>query len=618
MVNDWAPIGKDEHKRGDRQPKTLIHQQRPTLDTSIPLHSSAEEQPKPQEPEPEEILLPLAGKVWNIPHPTLHFHGRRDDLVEIRKTLSSSGIVSIVPASNDPNKAEGIGKTELAFTYADQLKQNLRIGWWIRTADETTRLADYLELGRQLGLPLTPEEDPLSQVDLIRSQLGFLKGTWLLIFDDASTPLEIVDFVPPGTEGSVIVTSRYPAEWQGKVTTHELSSFSREESVTYLTRTIPDADSEDANTLAESLNNLPAALAQAAAYIGHTGSTISQYNTVLAKENPSPAGILSMTTEESIREIWKVTRIATKDLPAAHELLHIMAWFAPDNIPDSIFSTKAIRVLQHLGNDNPKDHLDSELTLFEKSVETLDQFSLIQRTPAAATTSRVHPLFQAAVRHQLGDKALYWLPIAIDILADAYPTESWRTDTWVECGLLTPHALMIIDYALTYNVVIANLGVLLHNTALYLQFRYQQYGKARDLLQHALAINESIFGSDHLEVGITLGNLGRVEDRLGNYDVALLCLQQALEIESHVQGVDHPDVARTLTFLGRVFYEIGQLEKARQSMLHALEIFVTAFGENDPAVARAMGYLGIIENQLGNLITAHEYRERAREIFEQA
>lgn len=67
--------------------------------------------------------------------------------------------------------------------------------------------------------------------------------------------------------------------------------------------------------------------------------------------------------------------------------------------------------------------------------------------------------------------------------------------------------------------------------------------------QRALAIEEAVFGSDHPEVARTLGNLGNVQRKLGEFEVARATLQRALAIFEAAYGSDppgrHPHASRT-------------------------------------------------------------------------
>jgi Tfp pilus assembly protein PilF len=72
-------------------------------------------------------------------------------------------------------------------------------------------------------------------------------------------------------------------------------------------------------------------------------------------------------------------------------------------------------------------------------------------------------------------------------------------------------------------------------------------------LQRALAINEKHYGPYHLEVAITLTNLGVSYGDMGNNTKKFELLQRALAIEEKHYGHDHPEVAITLNNVGNSY-----------------------------------------------------------------
>ena len=84
-------------------------------------------------------------------------------------------------------------------------------------------------------------------------------GRWLLIFDNADQPEELLPFIPSGP-GDVLITSRNH-RWQPVVDTVQLDVFERAESIQFLIKRVPKRLTEaDADRLAEELGDLPLAL----------------------------------------------------------------------------------------------------------------------------------------------------------------------------------------------------------------------------------------------------------------------------------------------------------------------------------------------------------------------
>ncbi|MDJ1304743.1 MAG: hypothetical protein MRQ09_00665 [Candidatus Midichloria sp.] len=106
---------------------------------------------------------------------------------------------------------------------------------------------------------------------------------WLLIYDDAGTEDEFfymgsgigLPELRESNRGHILITSRSPTWVQA--TSVELSTFTKEEAVSYISNVLP-TETEDAKIkLAESLGLHPLGLTQALAYINQTRKSIEIY-----------------------------------------------------------------------------------------------------------------------------------------------------------------------------------------------------------------------------------------------------------------------------------------------------------------------------------------------------
>ena len=130
---------------------------------------------------------------------------------------------------------------------------------------------------------------------------------WLLVFDNADQPEDLMDYIPSGT-GDVLITSRNH-RWQSVIETVQLDVFARAESKEFLTSRVQKGLSEsDADRLAEELGDLPLALEQAGAVLAETGMPVDEYLRLLKEqvtrimsEGTSPEYPMSMTAA------WKLS-----------------------------------------------------------------------------------------------------------------------------------------------------------------------------------------------------------------------------------------------------------------------------------------------------------------------
>jgi tetratricopeptide (TPR) repeat protein len=92
------------------------------------------------------------------------------------------------------------------------------------------------------------------------------------------------------------------------------------------------------------------------------------------------------------------------------------------------------------------------------------------------------------------------------------------------------------------------------------------------LLEQALTVFQRRLGSEHHEVGVTLGNLGAIDARRGDFASAERRLRRALAIKERALGVNHPELVPTLGTLGLVCRRNGNDDDARRLYQRALDV----------------------------------------------
>jgi len=558
----------------------------------------------PSLPEPFSLpdsLLEQEDRIWNIPPPCPRFTGREAHLAQLLLPPSAGRISVIIPRLTTMHEQGGIGKTQLALAYAARVKKDMHWGWRLRAHNRTVLLADYIDLGEELGLPIAPNNDHLATLALVRSTLAERTPPWLLIFDDVVQSDDIVDLLPPSHQGRIIITSRDPLGWVGIAEPHELPVFPRKQSTDYLQRNSQNQqqdrkkDPEAENTvhaLAELLGDLPLALEHARSYMESTGTSLSACLEALLSGSP-PLTFPGPGVPRHSKIVHCTTRLSAKSAArhstAAWDLLETMAWLAPDDIPDTVFATFSHR----LGEEGIHD-----TTAFDQLAGTVERFGLTQRSPVTGTSS-LHPLTQNALRAGQKKKAMSSLSNAIDLIADAYPDESWTPATWAVCSLLTPHALTLASHAFAHDISSVNLAELLHNTGVYLFSRYTDCNTALHCLDQTLTLEEQVHEPNHPEIGVTLGNLSRIAHRQGQFERALAYQERALQVNETAYGHHHLEVAIALGNLGVIEDQLGLLDRARTHHRRALTILEHTRGAEHPDIAIAIGNLGIVEHRLG-------------------
>ena len=73
---------------------------------------------------------------------------------------------------------------------------------------------------------------------------------------------------------------------------------------------------------------------------------------------------------------------------------------------------------------------------------------------------------------------------------------------------------------------------------------------------------EAYYGPDHIEVAMTLNNLGNAYGALGDYKTKKTYLERALRIEEAYYGPDHVEPATIRFNLANCLFKMGQRAQA--------------------------------------------------------
>jgi hypothetical protein len=293
--------------------------------------------------------------------------------------------------------------------YAHRHAADYYLRWWIPSEEPLAIPTALATLARQLGLgEQTDQEETVAKVV---AELG-RRDCWLLIFDNAVHPKDLVGYQPSGG-GHVLVTTR-TRSWGGVATRLEVGVFDRRVAVGFLQRRTGSSDQAAAEALAEELGALPLGLEQAAAFMEQTGLGLGEYlevyrrdrEVLLDKGEPVAYGAtVDATFRLAIGKVGERSR-------AAVELLELCAFLAPETVPHDLLtvipSASPIALAQVV-----HDRL-----AYVETVGVLHGFSLVERDQAGV---RVHRLVQAVARHRLDpDDRAAWVARAVILV------ENWQ------------------------------------------------------------------------------------------------------------------------------------------------------------------------------------------------
>jgi tetratricopeptide (TPR) repeat protein len=481
----------------------------------------------------------------------------------------------------------GVGKTQLVLQYANLHADAYDMVWWIPASRTTTAVASLAALARHLGV-----RERADQGEMLAELMEALRRRehWLLVYDNAEAPGQLLPLLPHAGSGHVLITSRNPA-WSRVARPVKLEVLSRQESVALLRKGTGDKDEASARAIAELLGDLPLALEEAAAYVEETQVGLDEYLELARDRTVELLGLDHPTGEEQrVATTWSVTldRIRV-EVPAAEALLELCAFLAPEDIPRDLPPRDSERLPSLLA------HAVNDPLAYNQAVRALGRYSLMQVERGALG---VHPMVQAVVRARIPSTAARrWAEAAVQLLRDRVPEQSWEVTAWPTCQRLLPHVLVAVEHAERLGVAGEAAGWLLNRVAAYLEARGQPR-QARPVAQRALAITQVALGPNDLAVGEEHDTLGRILRRLGDLDGARDQLRKALVVFERAVGPWHADIATLRGTLAQVLLGLGELAGAEQQLKKALEIFAATLGPEHPEVVG-------VHNELARLLWAN-------------
>jgi tetratricopeptide (TPR) repeat protein len=466
--------------------------------------------------------------------------------------------------------------------------------------------ADLADLATPLELLQAEMAEQEAKVKAVRQKLGDFSG-WLLVFDNAGGPDDISHYLPQGSGGHVIITSRNDI-WQRIANKVSIKTFSRDESIKFLFKRTGQQDKASAHRLAEELGDLPLALEQVGAYIEETGRTLSSYVELFCTHcrdllksqlalNDYPATVAT-TWDLSVQQVGK-------ESPDAVSLLNLFCFLSPDGIPHMLLAGKNDRL------PKPIAQALADPLRMDKAIACLRRYSLIELSGDGLF---VHRLVQAIIRDCLTaeQKKIYY-NAAVELVAAAFPSDTTDPQSWPLCERVAPNALTIWEHARALHTIDDRLANLLNNLGVYF-LRIAKFQNAKPLLEQALEICRRVLGQEHPNTVQGLNNLGALLRAMGDYTAARPYCEQALEICRRVIGQAHPDTATSLNNLGALLQAMGNYTAAQPYYEEAREICHKVLGEMHPNTATSLNNLGTLMQAMGNYASARAYYEQALEI----
>lgn len=463
-----------------------------------------------------------------------------------------------------------------------------------------------------------------SQIDVVQLVHRWLSneqnGPWLFVLDNIddievledpllsqNSSMTLGQFLPRNAQGLVLITTRDKRVGErlgvrGK--TIRVSAMTMREGRELLRSYLPSTMKVEENELEElvsSLDYIPLAITQAAAFIAENGINIQDYLEMFRTSDEEMQQLLSESLcdhrrsyheSNSVIKSWRLSfDQIEKQCPRAAETLSLMVMFDRQGIPAMLLQRKN----------------ESRLT-FLKAMGTLQAFSLIVKE-ADKDRYGMHRLVQLSTQAwlEVQGRNAQWIKEALCVLETAFPGtglyESWRT-----CEVLLPHSRAALQHETKTDDVRKSRTILRSHVARY-DFDQGRHRLALDEAQQAYRTAQKLLGSRD---PLTLSIVNQVTVYLigsGKEWEAMSLAQQHCPIFEQVLGVKHHETLACNAHIAWLLRCQGKLLEAETVYRKTLAYQEIALGSDHQNTMMSLSGLAALK-------TDQRRYEEAQELYE--
>jgi predicted RNA-binding protein Jag len=460
--------------------------------------------------------------------------------------------------------------------------------------------------------------------------MSFLQEGWLIVFDNATPPSEVVEkFIPPGNGGNILITSRniFMERIVSSENRIEIKEMKEADAISLLLKSsrldpLPE-HLEDAKKIVTGLCGIPLAIDHAGAYIeagkcdidqylrqfsAHRQALMSDAFTGASKYNKTIYG----TMDESFKEIEKRAsgHSTLKDAQAAQAailILQICAFYHHTSISKDIFRSAAEESIKQDVNSDRFRKLPQAVTsldytllrldndgnwdefIFGQGISVLMSFSLMKREQLFETFS-IHPLVQMWRRERMSKfEQKKMCKIGSTILSCAIP---WRFDTqnYRLRRMIFPHIKMVMIHEWQMGHIREYYDDKWVNFALVLS-ENGDLNNAEQLEFEVMEMRKKLLGAEHPDTLTAIGNLASTYMHQGRWNEAEQLEVQVMNMRKKLLGADHPDTLNAIGNLASTYIHQGRWNEAEKLEVQVMDMRKKLLGADHPDTLTSMAHL---------------------------
>ncbi|OAL07735.1 TPR-like protein [Phaeosphaeriaceae sp. SRC1lsM3a] len=558
-----------------------------------------------------------------VPFPRdLDFVGRGTLLDQIRERCTArASRVALVGLG-------GVGKSQLAIEHCYRTVEQSPETWvfWAH-ASSTARLEQsFREIADQVKA-LGRKDSQADVFKLVHDWLRDRKnGRWLLVLDNAddaaalclkgegdsggssAVQQHVLDYLPSSSHGSILVTSRTKGAAMQIVEENDTIAIDPMDNVaahTLLRKKLGGTSEEDSSIaqLATTLDHMPLALVQAAAYIRERAPrcSVQQYLEQYWQSDSSKTSLLNKeaghlrrdrAASNSILITWQISFNHIRNTrQSAAGLLSLMSFFDQQGIQEELLLCRPNTIVD---NGMTAVHTQND---FEDDVLALRDYSLITAM-RDAKTFKMHSLVQLATRTWLESKGQIdrWREQFISNLCAELPRGNY--ENWKKCQALFPHAQAALAQRPKKGEALVEWARVLYKAASY-AWRQGRAGEAEQMAVMSLKVMMEVLGEENAETIDSMEMVGLVKTLRGEYKEAEAMHKQELLLRERVLGQEHPDTLSCIGNLGLILNKQGKYEEAEAVLRQRLALEEKVLGHEHLDTITSMSDLALVLNNQG-------------------
>ena len=507
--------------------------------------------------------------------------------------------------------------------------------FWVHSSNIARFDQAYKEIARKLKLPGLNDPD-VNTLEIVMEWLSDDdNGPWLMVLDSADDKevlfganaqgssrqnrkqglSALVNYIPRSSIGSILVTTRDRRVGERLMNREKpvaVLPFEAEEAKQLLRNKLPRNSGRDeaaSMELLETLNFLPLAITQAAAYISEEEVSLAHYldllrpgdldtNVLLEQDDYYDPG-RDQEIQNSIFLTWQISfdRITTQK-PRAAEILSLMAVLDGQAISDMLLRQE-----------------DERKVDFDTGIGTLKAFSLVSEEENGAVFN-IHRLVQLATRKwlDLQHTLVKWQEKALTaVFANCPLNEDY--ENWATWETISPHVQVVLEYVSgTENCQLQRANIL-HKASSYDKAQ-GRYGAAYKRAKEAQTTYQKLLGKEHPDTLTSMNNLASVLGNQGKYEDAEEMHRQVLKLREKVLGKEHPDTLKSMSNLAWVLDNQGKYEDAEEKHRQVLKLSEKVLGKEHPDTLTSMDNLALVLGHQGKYEDAEEIHRQVLKLRE--